>query len=327
MNRIDRLTGTLLMLQSRHHVTVSAIASHWEISERTVYRDIAALCEAGIPIVWEPDVGYRLMGGYEIPPVMFSEQEALALFLGGEIAEQFADESLRQSLRSALVKIRMVLPGDRRKLLEGFKQSLGIWMSGQAPKISTRCLIPLHNAVLRRRCVRLQYDTAGLGVVTERIVEPLGILYYASHWHLVAWCRLREDYRDFRLDRVKACEATGETFEGHSSFSVDGFVAERASTEELLTVIVSVKNEVAERFRRSIHFDRCEETPVPNGGTRFRFQCPWWEGLSSWMLAFGPDLRVESPPSLVDTIRLAAADMARQYVQADVHFSEISKDS
>jgi predicted DNA-binding transcriptional regulator YafY len=314
MNRIDRLTGTLLMLQTRHHLTVPAIASHWEISERTVYRDIAALCEAGIPVTYEPNSGYRLLGGYEVPPVMFSEQEALALFLSGEIAEQIADDSLKQSIRTALVKIRAVLPQERRSLLEGFQRSLGIWLSIRSPEISTRCLIPLHNAILKRRSVRLHYDTAARGIITERITEPLGILFYGGHWHLVAWCRLRGDYRDFRLDRIKACEPLKETFEGHSSFSVDRFVSERNTTETLLTVVVTVKQEIADAFRRSIHFDHYQETRCEGDCSRFKFQCPWWDELTSWMLAFGPALRVESPPELVDAMRRSAHEIAQSYL-------------
>src|SRR4051812_45964721 len=101
MNRIDRLTGILLLLQSHRMITAQQIADHYEISVRTVYRDIAALGEAGVPIVAEAGHGYSLMRGYHVPPVMFTENEAAALFLSGEVTEQVADESLRDALRSA----------------------------------------------------------------------------------------------------------------------------------------------------------------------------------------------------------------------------------
>jgi len=110
MNRIDRLTAIILMLQSHRVVTAEQLAEYFEISVRTVYRDIAALGEAGVPIVAETGVGYSLMRGYNLPPVMFTQSEAAALFMSGQLAEQFGDESLQKSLSGALLKIQSALP-------------------------------------------------------------------------------------------------------------------------------------------------------------------------------------------------------------------------
>jgi predicted DNA-binding transcriptional regulator YafY len=202
MNRVDRLTGTLLLLQSHRSITVTDIASHWEISERTVYRDLAALSEAGVPIYFEAGIGYRLMDGYEMSPVMLSVQEAMAVFMSGEIAEKLADISLKESLKSALIKIRSVLPEEQQAQLERFKDSVGVWLQDKYQTNDATSLIPLHRAVVERKCIAISYTRRNSKEATKRIVEPQAVIFYAGHWHLVAWCRLRKDYRDFRMDRI-----------------------------------------------------------------------------------------------------------------------------
>ncbi len=301
------------MLQSHRRLSVASIASHWEISERTVYRDIAALCEAGVPIVFEPTLGYRLMGGYEVPPVMFSEEEALALFLSGEIAEKVADSSLKASIRSALLKIHSVLPEDKRSLLEDFKKSLGIWLYSSSPDIKTDCLIPIHNAVLQRKCMRIEYDTADRGLLTDRVVEPLGILYYGNHWHLIAYCRYRSEYRDFRMDRVKVWQVMDQGFSGHRDFSLKDFVSNREVVENLIPVTVVVKAEVVARFRPDQFSESFRETKLPNGEVRYEFYAFSLEWFAHRLLGFGAGVKVEQPAALRETVRMMARAVFEQY--------------
>ncbi|WP_082408438.1 helix-turn-helix transcriptional regulator [Verrucomicrobium spinosum] len=177
MNRIDRLTGMILLLQSHRVITAERVADHFEISVRTVYRDLAALGEAGVPIVAEAGVGYSLMRGYHMPPVMFTEDEAAALFVSGEVTEQVADDSLRMALRSALLKVRSVLPRERHDFLNRLQPAVGVWLSlhdGEDETGRPDCLMPLQQAVVRKRCAVLHYNAGARGEVTTRQVEPLG---------------------------------------------------------------------------------------------------------------------------------------------------------
>ena len=178
MNRIDRLTGMILLLQGQRVITAEQIAGHFEISVRTVYRDIAALGEAGVPIVSEAGVGYSLMRGYHMPPVMFTEDEAAALFMSGEVTEQIADDSLKQSLRSALLKVRSVLPQEKKDYLHRLKDTVGGWFRRGGGDGKRESLMPVQEAVVRRRCVSIRYNTANRGAITERTVEPLGLVFY-----------------------------------------------------------------------------------------------------------------------------------------------------
>ncbi len=126
MNRTDRLVALVMLLQSRRVVTAAEMAAHFEVTERTVYRDLAALGEGGVPIVGEPGVGYSLMRGYHLPPVMFSPEETFALVTGGLLAERMTDGSVREAMRSALVKLTAVLPADLKDRVERLQ---GRWMS------------------------------------------------------------------------------------------------------------------------------------------------------------------------------------------------------
>lgn len=315
MNRIDRLTGMILQLQAQKGVTAEEMAAHWEVSLRTVYRDLAALGEAGVPVACDPGAGYRLMKGYHVPPVMFTADEAAALFVSGEVTEQIAEESLRHALRSALLKIRSVLPEERQEDLARLKRSVGVWLHASphpAPP-ATGALLPLHDAVLRRHCVALHYDTAGRGQLTERVVEPLGVVFYGRQWHLIAYCRLRRDFRDFRLDRMAAWEVLDGTFAGHADFSVHKFLEDVIRSHELIPATVVAEKEVIGRIRSEMLSMPGREEALSDGRIRIGILCFSLEWLARWLLGFGGAVVAERPAALRREMRKAALAVAAQY--------------
>src|SRR5437870_10711526 len=148
MNRVDRLMAMVLRLQSRRVVRAEDIAAHFEISVRTVYRDIAALGEAGVPIMAEAGIGYSLVKGYHLPPVMFTTEEASALSTGGQLVEHLTDASLRRQMESALLKIRSVLPRDRQDYLDRLRRSTAVTVrpADANSRLSSEALIPIQRA-------------------------------------------------------------------------------------------------------------------------------------------------------------------------------------
>src|SRR5260370_22043451 len=153
MNRVDRLMAMVVHLQGRRLVRAEDIAAHFEISVRTVYRDIAALGEAGIPVMGEAGVGYGLAKGYHLPPVMFTAEEASALFMGGKLVDHLTDASLRKQMESALLKIRSVLPRDRQDYLDRLERSTEVVSRGLTPipALSSEALTPIQRALAERR--------------------------------------------------------------------------------------------------------------------------------------------------------------------------------
>lgn len=313
MNRIDRLTGIILLLQGRRVITAEEIAAHFEMSVRTVYRDIAALGEAGVPIVAEAGVGYSLARGYHMPPVMFTDEEAAALVIGAEVTGQVADESLKRSIGGALLKIRSVLPPDRRDYVTRLERSVNVQFHRTSP-LGTN-LMPMQDAIVRRRCLSLHYNAGRRGELTERVVEPLGMVFYARQWHLIAWCRLRSGLRDFRLDRLESWKVIAETFEGHTDFSMEEFVRQQTECDSLTPATIIVARDALERFRGEAPSSILREAPLPDGRVRVEILAYSPEYLSGWLMSFGVRAEVESPPELKQRMREEAVGVAALYAK------------
>ncbi len=305
----------ILMLQSHRVVTADQIAAHFEVSVRTVYRDIAALGEAGVPILAEAGVGYSLMRGYHVPPIMFTEEEAAALFMSGELTEQLGDESLKRSLRGALLKVRAALPAERKDYLSRLADVVGVWGSAPAEP-GGLSLMPVQEAVVRRRCLQMTYDAGGRGELTERVVEPLGLVFYGSRWHLIAWCRLRRDFRDFRLDRMRGWQVLGESFAGHESFSLMAFLHREVDPCELTPVVFECERWAMERVLAEMPAQLEHHVDLAAGRVRIDALAYSLDWLAGWLLGLGEAAEVRSPEELRQKVRAAALGVAGRYRDA-----------
>lgn len=313
MNRIDRLTGMILLLQGQRVITAETIAEHFEISVRTVYRDLAALGEAGVPIVAEAGVGYSLMRGYHMPPIMFTEDEAAALFLSGEVTEQVADDSLRHALRAAMLKIKSVLPQEKRDYLQRLSSTVSVRLRRDSNGAKHEKLLPLQDAVVKRRCLAINYDTANRGAITGRIVEPLGVVFYAREWHLIAWCRLRGEVRDFRLDRIRTWQMLDEVYQGHREFSVKDFLHSDAVPREMTPATVLVDPTTLEHFLQELPGTPVAREVQADGMVRLEllaFSLGW---LHYFLLRYGLMVEALEPPSLREGLRTSALAVAARY--------------
>jgi predicted DNA-binding transcriptional regulator YafY len=198
MRRADRLFQIVQLIRGRRLSTAAYLAQRLEVSERTVYRDIADLQHQGVPIEGEAGVGYRLGQGFDLPPLMFSADEARALVASVRMAQVWQDPALAQASLVALGKILSVLPTSARAAA----QSMAIYAppSGLEPAVQA-CLKTLREAAQAHRKVQLHYRDAS-DQLTLRTVRPLGCFYWGKVWTLAAWCEARNGFRSFRLDRM-----------------------------------------------------------------------------------------------------------------------------
>lgn len=208
MRRADRLFELVQRLRGRRVATAEQLAGWLEVSARTVYRDVADLQARGVPIEGEAGVGYRLRPGYTLPPLMFTATEAQSLVAAVRIAQPRLDAAMAAEAEAALAKILAVLPIDARVAAE----SLALFApdAGIAPEVR-ETLQAMRRAVLDRRKLRLRY-TDEQGRASERTVRPLGCFFWGAVWTLAAWCELRQDFRSFRIDRVRDIEPLDERF-------------------------------------------------------------------------------------------------------------------
>lgn len=211
MNRMDRLFAIVLQLQARGQCRAQDLAAEFEVSPRTIYRDVDALCEAGVPIVATPGRGYSLSEGHFLPPLMFTAMEAGALALGADHVARVLDEPFRAAAESAQAKLSNALTGDTRRELRELQDSMRFIQAEIEP--AHPFLRELRDAILSRQVLEITYHAYGRPAPEPRRVEPYGLIHYNRSWHLLAYCRERQAPTNFRLDRIDSVRMTGSRFE------------------------------------------------------------------------------------------------------------------
>jgi predicted DNA-binding transcriptional regulator YafY len=219
MRRADRLFQIIQLLRRRHVLTAAAIGAELEVSERTVYRDIADLVRSGVPIAGEAGVGYTLRRGFDLPPLMFTEEEIEALVLGTRVVSSWADEGLAKAAESALARIEAALTDKLKARLTGSRHFAPAF---HVPQRVAAALADLRKAIDERRPTRLDYADND-GARTDRVVRPLGLFFWGNKWTLTAWCELRDDFRDFRLDRIQGMTMLEGQFELETGKTIEDF--------------------------------------------------------------------------------------------------------
>ncbi len=219
MRRADRLFRIIQLLRRRKLTTARQIADELEVSERTVYRDVADLIGSGVPIRGEAGVGYALDRGFDLPPLMFTEEELEALVLGVRVVESWGDAALAQAARLVVQKVEAVLPS---RLQERVGKAPLFAPGFHVPTGSARELGTLRRAIRERRKARLSYVDR-VAAATERTIRPLGLFFWGSSWTVAAWCELRDGFRGFRLDRMQKLELTDQRFDDEAGRTLDDF--------------------------------------------------------------------------------------------------------
>ncbi len=313
MHKIDRLVGIVLLLQQKKVIRAEDIAEHFDVSVRTIYRDITALSEAGVPIAGEAGVGYSLIAGYSLPPVMFTEEEASALVIGGEFVRRMTDESLHKHIRTALMKINAVLPNEKKNYVQRLQDSVAVFTrpAGISSELNPEVMSTLQRAIVYRNVVRMEY-AARDGEATSRAIEPLNLIYYSGNWHCIAYCRLRKEYRDFRADRMQSLHATSEVFPERTDYSLMAYLQEEYRLENPIEVRVRFPERVASGLSQKYYYGFVEEARTGDC-VEMTFIVPSVRWIGYWLLSFGSSVQAVSPPELLDFLRGEAEALAAKY--------------
>lgn len=226
MRRADRLFQIVSLLRRKRFTTAAWLAQRLEVSERTIYRDVRDLIGSGVPIEGEAGVGYRLGKDFDLPPMMFNVDEIQALVLGARMVEVWGDDDLRRAAKSVLDKTEAVLPP---KLRPRVHDTALFALSFRASGSAREALGPIRRAIDERHKLLLRYRDAD-EQASERVVRPLGLYFWGMTWTLGAWCELRSDFRNFRLDRITEVELRDEQFELAPPVTLDDYV--RAMSHE-----------------------------------------------------------------------------------------------
>jgi predicted DNA-binding transcriptional regulator YafY len=317
MNRLDRLTAILIQLQTKRWVTSNEIANRFDISQRTVYRDIRSLEEAGIPIGAEAGRGYYLVEGFRLPPVMFTRAEAGALLVAEKLVQKFADVSVNKNITTAIDKIKAVLPEKEKYAVEDLDERVAVFHS----KITGNSEYPneyistIQQALVEKKCISLSYHAFHSQEKTKnRIVDPLGLVFYSQAWHLIGFCKMRQDMRDFRVDRIQQLFITDEYATEKKRGDLNAYFKEYWKNSELLEVKVWFTNSIVNTVVRSrYYFGYIDEFNHENGVV-MSFAVSDFNYIAHWLLSFGNSVKILQPVELADEIVSIVRELGRHYL-------------
>lgn len=316
LNRTERLFATILLLQNRPNMSSRDLAEHFGVSRRTVFRDLRALSESGVPLTYAEGGGYEILEGYQLPPLMLSARQAATLLIGTEFMKLQPDASLREDADQVGMKIQSVLPKPIREFIEELKASTVLdpyWLHAvQSNKAEDGRWYKLSEAVARQRAVLMKYYVKSRDEVTQRTVNPLGLVYYTDHWNLIAYDRLRDDIRNFRLDQMQSMYVLTERFERPEGFDLAQHLNERSANRNNYRITLRFSTQSYRRARRSIPAKIEEEREVASGH-EVVFYFENLEYVANWLLRYGSQAEVIEPRDLQILVRDEAQALANRY--------------
>jgi predicted DNA-binding transcriptional regulator YafY len=313
MNRIDRLAAIVIQLQSKRLVKAQDIADKFAISLRTVYRDIHALEEAGVPVIGEAGSGYRLMDGYKLPPVMFSQEEASALLTASKLMQSMSDENSSKHYILALDKIKAVLKMTDKDHLEGIDEHIAVVSHPTFVhnKPSELHLQKILKAIATSTVVEMDYTSIEKDEMLRRKTEPIGIYYQGSHWYLVAFCLLRNDYRNFRTDKISRLSLTEEKItQIHPP--LQSFITELSAQRQLQKVVIDVDKKVLKYFGEQKYYNGFLKEEDAGDYKRMTFLSCSLTGFARWFMLFGDKARIVEPIELNDLVMKIAENILKK---------------
>ena len=318
MNRIDRLTAMLIHLQSKKVVKAEEMSDRFEISLRTVYRDVKALMEAGVPIGSEAGKGYFIVDGYHLPPVMFTQDEASSMIMAQKFVEKMTDKSVRKAFESAMYKIKAVMSETEKDHLDHLQSHIEVYVNPRSAQnqgeFPDHFITEIQRAVVKRNVLKIDY-ISNQEELTQREVEPIGLFYYSSAWHLIAWCRLRNGYRDFRADRIKELTSTSSNFEGRNLLSLQEYFQSMFQANQGLERAVVIFDKAA--LRGKPVYGSISQTDLGNK-IRAEFMMDSPGHMARWLMMYGSMVEIEEPESLKTTIAELAEELLAHYGKVSV---------
>ena len=308
MNKTDRLLAIVLELQGKGKQRAEDLAKTFETSKRTIYRDIEALCEAGVPLLSIPGRGYSLMEGYFLPPLSFTTDEATMLLLGSEFMAQNFDAQYRVAAHAANRKITSVLPEKLRNDVAYLQKSIRFITTEQRPA-EIMMLQQVRRAIIERVTVRFAYSKRyGQDTQTTRDADPYSLVYVTGTWHMTAYCHMRKDIRIFRLDRIDALEVLPQAFVRQPGIILEEYQGRQRD----ITVRVLFDHEVIRWVHESRNYYIVAEEETPEG-LLVTLHIRQESEIVQWLLGWGQRVRVLEPESLRQRLMDEARGILERY--------------
>ncbi|RNC85878.1 MAG: YafY family transcriptional regulator [Balneola sp.] len=323
MNRIDRLTAIIIFLQGRKYVPIEELAERYGISERTAYRDLKALEEAGIPLGIETGKGYYILRGYHLPPVMFSKSEAMALLAAERLMQKWNNSELGKSYHSALDKIRSTLRAEDKDFFETMDNHVAnLYPEANNSDFSDSDIFSfLQQAIFKNELIEIDYKRPYGEEVLCRKIEPLGLLVRGRNWYLAGWCRLRDDYRMFRLDRFEAYKTTEEKLAQPPVHTLKEFHDRTLHREhELKEVTVWFSTRIARYMGDGKFLHGWAWEKIVEDGVEMTFLTPSIHYTARWILTWGKEVKILRSDEMKQVLREISEELFEHYSELEKEF-------
>lgn len=315
MNKTDRLLAIVLELQRKEVLRAEDLASTFETSVRTIYRDIQALSEVGVPVIGAPGLGYSLMEGYFLPPIRFTLEEAVTLIIGTDFIEQRFDVDYGIGARTSRGKIEAILPESVRNETSRVRNTIRLLSSGEEVTWlkEKEYMVSIRGAILGERKISFHYlkriPEADGNRHSFRVVAPYGLVLVKGAWILIAYCGLRDEIRHFRLSRMSELSILEDRFKVPTDFNLNDY---KPPDDRNVRVIIQINPDVADKVKESNNFymESIEENENRLLAI-FRVRQP--DELLHWVLGWGADVLVLEPESFRYRIREEVEKMLKRY--------------
>ena len=315
MNRIDRLNALLIHLQGKPRVPIEELEERFVVSRRTIFRDIKSLMEAGVPIGGDAGDGYFVVEGYHLPPVVFNKEEASAILLGAKFIEQAADSYTIEAFEKAMFKIKAVLKYSDKEFLDNLEEKVAIRPRFGRPKeFPDSHIAEIQLAIATEKLVHITYYSQYNDVTTERDVEPLGMVFYSARWHLIGYCRLRKDLRDFRADRIQKVKVLSETIDSAKHPNYMEFLGNTLIGTDAKEAFVMVSAMVY-RFMGEAKYTQgfVEEKRLEDGAYELKFVTPHYDYFARWLFMYGKEVEILGPSELQGIAATLSTELAEHH--------------
>lgn len=296
--RFDRIVAIMTQLQSKRIVKAQELADRFEVSLRTIYRDIRSLEASGVPIYGEAGVGYSLVDGYKLPPVMFSRDEAMSFVAAEKLMEKFTDENMKSHFQSAVFKVKSVLRTDEKDWVNSLENRVKV-NSNQFSEHSPEVLNALFESIARKHQLKIRYESIESDAPSERTIEPVGLYHENQFWYILAYCHLRKDYRNFRVSRILSFQKLQDFYQiEHRELEFYLKKEEKISEGKVRLLIdrkVARYLEADRNYYGFVSETRLGEKVELEFNGNFREN-----GIARWILMFGDYVEILEPKELKD---------------------------
>ena len=310
--RFDRILAIFVQLQARPVVRAQDLADRFEVSLRTIYRDIKSLENAGVPVFSEAGVGYTLMDGYKIPPTLFTKEEALSFAVAEKLMNQYLDSDISKHFSTALTKMKAVLRQSDKENVANLENKLIVnrrheFFNANVPS----ALAKLFDSIAKQLQLKMTYKSVDSETASIRMVEPVGVFHESGFWYFMAYCHLRNDIRQFRIDRIKAVEMSAETFT--QTFKPLAFYLKKnvELPKEKVRILVTKRLAYYMSWDRK-YYGFISENETEDGVEMLFETCSLEQEFTRWLLMYADGVKVLEPEALKLSIKKMITDIGKQ---------------